>query len=97
MLTLLINLLKPLLMKLLTSRLLSFLQPQLLKLDKWCEERLGIDLIKQEEKFHKKWPNISKRLATLERDAHPPIWLKEFDGYKDLIKRIEELEKKNGV
>jgi len=97
MLTLLIKLLKPLLMKLLTSRLLSFLLPQLLKLDKWSEERLGIDIIKQEEKFHKKWPNISKRLATLERDAHPPICLKEFDGYKDLIKRIEELEKKNGV
>lgn len=96
MLTLLINLLKPLLMKLLTSRLLSFLLPQLLKLDKWSEERLGIDIIKQEEKFHKKWPNISKRLATLERDAHPPICLKEFDGYKDLIKRIEELEKKKG-
>ena len=83
-------------MKLLTSRLLSFLLPQLLKLDKWSEERLGIDIIKQEEKFHKKWPNISKRLATLERDAHPPICLKEFDGYKDLIKRIEELEKKKG-
>jgi len=97
MLTLLIKLLKPLLMKLLTSRLLSFLLPQLLKLDKWSEERLGIDIIKQEEKFHKKWPNISKRLATLERDSHPPICLKEFDGYKDLIKRIEELEKKNGV
>jgi len=96
MLTLLIKLLKPLLMKLLTSRLLSFLLPQLLKLDKWSEERLGIDIIKQEEKFHKKWPNISKRLATLERDAHPPICLKEFDGYKDLIKRIEELEKKKG-
>lgn len=97
MLTLLIKIIKPLLMKLLTSRLLAFMQPQLLKLDKWSEEKLGIDLIKQEEKFHKKWPNISKRLATLERDAHPPICLKEFDGYKDLIKRIEELEKKNGV
>ena len=97
MLTLLIKLLKPLLMKLLTSRLLSFIQPYLLKLDKWSEDKLGIDIIKQEEQFHKKWPNISKRLATLERDAHPPICLKEFDGYKDLIKRIEELEKKNGV
>lgn len=84
-------------MKLLTSRLLSFIQPQLLKLDKWSEDKLGIDIIKQEKKFHQKWPNISKRIAILERDSHPPICLKEFDGYKDLIKRIEELEKKNGI
>ena len=97
MLTLLIKLLKPLLIKLLTSRLLSFLQPQLLKLDKWCEERLGIDLIKQEKKFHQKWPNISKRIAVLERDSHPPICLDQFDGYKELEKRIKELEKKNGI
>ena len=97
MLTLLIKLLKPLLMKLLTSKLLSFLQPQLLKLDKWCEDKLGIDLIKQEKKFHQKWPNISKRIAILEKDAHPPICLDEFDGYKELEKRIKTLEEKNGI
>jgi len=97
MFTLLIKLLKPLLIKLLTSKLLSFLQPQLLKLDKWCEDKLGIDLIKQEKKFHEKWPNISKRIAVLERDAHPPICLNEFDGYKELEKRIKVLEEKNGI
>ena len=97
MLTLLIKLFKPLLIKLLTSKLLSFLQPQLLKLDKWCEDKLGIDLIKQEKKFHEKWPNISKRIAVLERDAHPPICLNEFDGYKELEKRIKVLEEKNGI
>ena len=97
MLTLLIKLLKPLLMKIISSRLLIFMQPYLLKLDKWCEDKLGIDLIKQEKKFHEKWPNISKRIAILERDAHPPICLDEFDGYKELEKRIKTLEEKNGI
>ncbi len=97
MLTLLIKIIKPLLMKLLTSRLLSFMQPSLLRMDKWLETKLGIDIIKQEKKFYQKYPKIMERIFKLESESHPPICLKEFDGYKDLIKRIEELEKKNGV
>ena len=27
---------------------LKFLHPHLLKLDKWCEDKLGIDIIKQD-------------------------------------------------
>ena len=80
----------------LASKNIAFkpLHPWLLKLDAWCEKKLGIDIIKQEKKFHQKWPRISKRIAVLERDSHPPICLKEFDCYHDLVKRIEKLEKK---
>jgi len=69
----------------LASKNIAFkpLHPWLLKLDAWCEKKLGIDIIKQEKKFHEKYPGISKRIA-----------LKDFDGYHELVKRIEELEKK---
>lgn len=35
---------------------------------------------------------IIKRLESLEEDSHPSIGLCEFDGYKDLVKRIETIE-----
>ena len=37
---------------------------------------------------------LEERVDELERDSHPPIGLCEFEGYKDLVKRIEELEEK---
>lgn len=36
---------------------------------------------------------IEERVESLEKDSHPPIGLCEFEGYKDLVRRIEELEK----
>jgi hypothetical protein len=36
---------------------------------------------------------LEERVDELERDSHPPIGLCEFEGYKDLVNRIEELEK----
>ena len=36
---------------------------------------------------------LQERVDKLEKDSHPPIGLCEFEGYKDLVKRIEELEK----
>ena len=77
----------------LRNTILKFLHPHLLKLDAWCERHIGIDLIKQELKFKEKWPNIEKRIQQLENDSHPPISIEQFDGYKDLVKRIEKLEK----
>lgn len=81
-------------LRILISLIFKIYQPKwLLRFDKWCENKLGIDIIKQEEKFHQKYPRISKRIAVLERDSHPPICLKEFEGYQELVKRIEKIEK----
>ena len=35
---------------------------------------------------------LERRIEQLEKDSHPPIGLCEFDGFKELVKRIEELE-----
>ena len=51
------------------SRILKVYQPAwLLRLDSWCEQKLGIDLIKQ-EKFAEKYPNIIKRIEYLEQET----------------------------
>lgn len=84
------------LLKLATTGAFSFLQPSLLKLDKWCEDRLGLDIIKQDKKFQEKYPLIAQRLTKLEENSHPCKELHEFDVYPELIKRIEDLEKKSG-
>jgi len=82
-------------LKTIISVILKVYKPSwLLRLDKWCEEKLGIDLIKQEKKFHEKYPGIMKRIDRLEKHSHPPIAIQDFDGYKELIKRIKKLEKK---
>jgi len=39
----------------------------LLRLDKWCEDKLGIDIVKQDKKFHEKYPLVSQRLEEIER------------------------------
>lgn len=36
---------------------------------------------------------LEERVESLEKDSHPPIGLCEFEGYKELVRRIEELEK----
>ena len=68
--------------------------PKILKLDKWLERKIGIDIIKQEKKWFEKHPLLLKRINQLEKDSHPPCPLEEFDAYPALIRRIEELEKK---
>jgi len=67
MISILVAVFKAILTKLLTTSALSFLHPHLLKLDKWCEDKLGIDLIKQDQKFHEKYPLVSARLEEVER------------------------------
>tara|TARA_B100002019_G_scaffold122856_1_gene105715 strand:- start:1692 stop:1979 length:288 start_codon:yes stop_codon:yes gene_type:complete len=86
--------LKNIVVKLATTGAFSFLEPWLLKVDKWCEDKLGIDIIKQEEKFWEKYPGIYKRILQLEKDSHPCKELHEFEAYPDMIKRIEDLESK---
>ena len=35
---------------------------------------------------------IKERLEKLEKDSHPPIGLCEFDGFKELVQRLERIE-----
>lgn len=67
MIGILVAVFKAIVTKLLTTSALSFLHPHLLKLDKWCEDKLGIDIIKQDKKFHDKYPLVAKRLVEIER------------------------------
>lgn len=96
MLAFILKILKNIVLKLATTGAFSFLQPWLLKVDKWCEDKLGIDLIKQDKKFHEKYPLVAERLNVLEKNSHPCKELHEFEVYPELIARIEALEKKNG-
>jgi hypothetical protein len=95
MLSFILKIVKNIVLKLATTGAFSFLQPWLLKVDAWCEEKLGIDLIVQEKKFFEKYPLIEDRIKKLEKDSHPPCPLEEFDAYPAIIERIEKLEKKN--
>ena len=36
--------------------------------------------------------NLNRRVSDLEKDSHPPIGLCEFEGFKELLERIEKLE-----
>lgn len=67
MISLLIAVFRSIIIVLLKTAALSFLHPHLLKLDKWCEEKLGIDIIKQDIKFHEKYPIVAARLNEIER------------------------------
>ena len=80
--------------KFIITRILKVYQPQwLLNLDDWCEEKLGIDIIKENKKFHELYPIVANRIKTLEKNSHPCKELHEFDVYPELIARIEKLEK----
>ena len=57
-------------------------------------ERYDIELAKTESRFKKQYPLAAERLEALEDKAHPPIPMECFDGYDELEKRIEALEKK---
>ena len=74
--------------------ILAWLNPWLLKADKWLEKNLKIDLIKQEKKFFEKYPGIENRLRIVEENSHPCKELHEFEAYPALMDRIEKLEKK---
>jgi len=67
LISILIAVFKSIITMLLKSATLSFLHPYLLKLDTWCEEKLGIDIIKQDKKFHEKYPLVAARLEEVEK------------------------------
>ena len=41
----------------------------ILKLDKWLEEKIGLDIIKQEQKWFVKHPLLLERIEKLEKDV----------------------------
>ena len=87
------------LIRFIVSAILKVYQPKwLLRLDKWCEDKIGIDLIKQEEKWFEKHPLLLKRIQLLEQDAHPPVAPGGTTELKDLIQSLEnrvvKIEKK---
>ena len=68
------------------------------KVDDFMEyiaEKYDIEIAKREEKWLSQYPNLAARLEKLEKDSHPPCPLECFEGYDDLVKRIEQLEKKD--
>ena len=42
--------------------------PKILKLDKWLEKKIGIDIIKQEKKWFEKHPLLEGDIKSLEED-----------------------------
>ena len=42
--------------------------PKVLKLDKWLEKKIGIDIIKQEKKWFEKHTLLEERIKSLEED-----------------------------
>ena len=81
--------------KFIITMILKVYKPEwLLRLDDWCEDKLGIDIIKEDKKFHELYPIVANRIKKLEANSHPCKELHEFDVYPELIARIEKLEKK---
>jgi len=68
MFSFLLAIIRAIILKLATTGAFNFMMPALLKLDKWCEDKLGIDIIKQDKKFHEVYPLISKRIDQLEKE-----------------------------
>ena len=94
MFSLVLQIVKFVLVRIAGSGILAWLNPWLLKTDKWLEKNLKIDLIKQEKKFYEKYPGVENRLKQVEKHSHPCKELHEFEAYPSLIERIETLEKK---
>jgi len=92
--SLVLQIVKFVLIRVASTGILAWLNPYLLKADKWLEKHLHIDLIKQEKKFYEKYRGVENSIRVLEDSAHPMRELDEMAGFEDLMKRIETLEKK---
>jgi len=67
------------------------------KVDQFMEhfaEKYDIEVAKKDSKFRSLYPLQADRLDKVEKLAHPKCGLESFDGYDELIKRIDKLEKK---
>ena len=66
MISFVLKILQAVLLKLATTGTFNFMMPTLLKVDKWCEEKIGLDIIKQEQRWFEKYPLLKKRIEVLE-------------------------------
>jgi len=85
MISFVLKILKAIVLKLATTGTFNFLMPTLLKIDKYLEDKLGIDIIKQDKKFKEVYPLVSKRVQLLEKEV---IRLKK-ESVKDRYRRKE--------
>ena len=46
------------------------------------------------DELNKRIEKVECRCFDLERDSHPPIGLCEFEGFKELVSRIDAIEEK---
>ena len=61
-----LTILKNIVLKLATTGALKFMMPTLLKADKWLEDKIGLDIIKQEQRWFEKYPLLRTRIEPLE-------------------------------
>ena len=87
MISFVLKILQALVLKLATTGTFNFLMPTLLKLDKYLETRLGIDIIKQDRKFKEVYPLVSERIQLLEKEV---IRLKK-ESVKDRYRKKENV------
>ena len=67
------------------------------KMQKYVEEDNELDIQmnqarKSLNKYGRTLENVEKDIAKLKVDSHPPVFMK--DDYKDIIKRLNKLEKR---
>ena len=85
MISFVLKILQAIVLKLATTGTFNFMMPTLLKIDKYLEDKLGIDIIKQDKKFKEVYPLVSKRVQLLEKEV---IRLKK-ESVKDRYRRKE--------
>jgi|TARA_B110000285_G_C14994523_1_gene548085 hypothetical protein len=54
--------------------------------------KYDLELAKKDAKFRKQYPAMAERIELLEKIAHPPCGLDGFDGYQELVDRIDGIE-----
>ena len=64
---LLIAVLKAIVVGILKTNLLKWLHGPMLRADKWCEDKIGFDLVKQETTWRKKFPLLSAKIDDMEK------------------------------
>ena len=69
MISFVLKILKAILLKLATTGTFNFMMPTLLKIDKYLEDKLGIDIIKQDKKFNEVYPVRGERIQLLETEV----------------------------
>lgn len=60
----------------------------------YVSNKYDINIAKREENWLNQYPNLKQRIEKLEDQAHYKCCIEDFDGYADLDKRINKLEKK---